>query len=270
MKHNILLNIREHIYQWEMDLFRCNNEMANKIALFDLDNTLIVGDIGEAVFVQLLISGLKSHISWEKYKKLRLRDAKLAYVEIVKAMSGLNSEYVIQITRNLLKSNYEYLIYDGDKIKIPKQNTIMREIINMLQNMDYKIYIISASNDVSVKVTASMFFHISSEFTFGIKSVVHNGKLTDEIIEPVPVGFGKVQLYNFLIGKSLPFIVASDSELDLPLFELCDNGGIALIVGENKSLIKKVKRIIKPDVNLINIPVIQENNNPSEFSFCNI
>ncbi len=254
MKIEILSYVREYIKQWETDLFRSHKTGINKIALFDLDNTLIVGDIGDAVFAQLLILGLKSHISWEKYKKLRLQNPQLAYVEIVRAMSGLNPEYIIQLTRNLLKSNADYLIYGGDKIKVPKPNTILQEMVKVLKKLDFKIYIISASNDISAKVTGSMYFNISPEFIFGIRSVVHLGKLSDEIIEPVPVCFGKVQLYQLLNSNALPFIVASDSELDLPIFELCDSGGIALIVGGNKSLTKRVKSVIKPNVKVFNIP----------------
>lgn len=254
MEYKIISYVREYIHQWDMDLFRRDIPKENKIALFDLDNTLIVGDIGDAVFAQLLLLGLKSHISWKQYKKLSVQNPQLAYVEIVKAMSGLESEYILQLTRNVTKSNSEYLFIGGDKIKIPKPNPILQEMLKMLKSLGFKIYIISASNDISAKVIGSIFFHISPEFIFGIKSIVKNGKLTDQIMEPLPIGSGKLELYHILNGNRLPFIVASDNELDLPLFTLCDAGGIALVVGGNKSLTKKVKKVVKPNVQIINIP----------------
>ena len=42
---------------------RESGEPKDKIAVFDLDNTLLIGDIGDAVFAQLLLDKMPIHFS---------------------------------------------------------------------------------------------------------------------------------------------------------------------------------------------------------------
>jgi phosphoserine phosphatase len=226
----------------------------NRIAVFDLDNTLIVGDIGDAVFAQLLEDGFPLPLTWKKYKSLCKENPGSAYVEVVRAMEGVTLEYIIQVSKRVLQSNRDFLICEDDPVRLPKPNLLMQEIIRLLREWHYSIFIVSASNDISAKIAGSVLFDVPINNIAGIKPMVFGRKLTRTVFEPIPVGTGKVAQYRLMAGDHMPMIVATDSALDLPLLDLCDPDGIAIIVGENQDLYEEAKRELPLTIQLHQIP----------------
>jgi phosphoserine phosphatase len=226
----------------------------NRIALFNLDNTLIVGDIGAAVFAQLLVDGFPLSLSWKEYQGLFKENPSSAYTEVVRAMEGVTLEYVNQVSKRVLRSNHKFLVCEGERVRLPKPNLLMQEIVRLLRERHYTIFIVSASNDISAKIAGSVLFDVPINNIAGIKPMVIDKKLTRNVLEPIPMGIGKVAQYRLMSGDSMPMIVATDSELDLPLLHLCNPDGIAIIVGQDRELYEIAKRELSLTVHLHRIP----------------
>ena len=214
----------------------------SRIAVFDLDNTLLVGDVGNAVFAQLLSEGVPLSLTWPEYQQIIQEDPSTAYMEAVRALNGLSLDYLIKTTKSILALSSDTITYNGMEVPVPKANQIMHEVVHLLRQWEYTIFVISASNDISAKIAASSLFDIPVNNIAGIKPKIVNGIITSHIVSPIPVGDGKVAQYRILSGDCMPMIVATDSELDWPLLQMCDPDGLAILVGENESLYAKAKK----------------------------
>lgn len=229
----------------------------NKIAVFDLDNTLIEGDIGEAVYAQLAADGVPLMVTPDIYRVLLEIDRNRAYEESVRALEYVSVDTVIEATRKVMRSTEASLEFGSDVVPVPRPNMLMKELVRLLRFLDFTTYVISASNDVSVKIVASEWFGIPVANAWGIKSVMQKDRFTGDLQQPVPVGEGKVALYHQTINGVLPAVVATDSVLDLPLLQMCDPLGLAFVVGENEELIRAVKETLPFSVNVQVVPSIR-------------
>lgn len=228
--------------------------MRKKIAVFDLDNTLLVGDVGNAVFAELSKGNHPLRFSLAEYRRLVGIDPQTAYVEAVRALGGFSLDYLIQTTKKALFSETDTIFCDGFEIPVPTPNLAMRAVVHLLLDWDYAIFVISASNDISAKIAGSMLFGIPVNNIVGIKTRVIDGRLTDAILSPVPVGEGKVAQYRSLAGDVMPMVVATDSEIDLPLLQICDPDGVAILVGATDDFYAKAQQEFPLTVHLHRLP----------------
>ena len=226
----------------------------NRIALFDLDNTLLVGDIGDAVFAQLLIDGYTLPLSWRQYRSLCKTDPGRAYIEAVQALEGMSTETIVRTSKRILLSEQHYLFCDGDPVQVPKANPILMEVVRLLREWHYLVFVVSASNDFSAKMAGSFLFDIPINNIAGIKPKLFGEKLTSAVLDPIPVGVGKVAQYRLMCGDNMPMIVATDSMLDLPLLQICDPDGLAIIVGDNSELVRKAQEELSETVSIHHVP----------------
>jgi len=226
----------------------------DRIALFDLDNTLIVGDIGDAVFARLLVDGFSLPLTWKEYQRLCKENPRSAYMELMRALEGVTLENIIQVSKRVIQSEQKFLVCEGERVRLPKPNLLMQEIVRLLHDRHYSIFIVSAGFDVSAKIAGSVLFDVPINNIAGINPKVLDNKLTRNILEPIPVGIEKVAQYRLMSGNSTPMIVAIDSSLELPLLHLCDPDGIAIIVNQEPDLYEKAKRELSPTIQLHQIP----------------
>jgi phosphoserine phosphatase len=226
----------------------------NRIALFDLDNTLLVGDIGDAVFAQLLIDGLPLPLTWKEYRSTCKKNPSVAYVDVVRALEGISMEYIIRVSKRLLLSNQEYLYWEGEPVRIPKPNLLMLEVVRLLRDWNYLLFVVSASNDLSAKVAGSVLFDIPINNIAGIKPKLLGDKFTNAVHDPIPIGVGKVAQYRLMCGDNMPMIVATDSMLDLPILQICDPDGTVIIVGGNEELYGKAKEELSQTISIHRVP----------------
>jgi phosphoserine phosphatase len=226
----------------------------NRIGLFDLDNTLLIGDIGDAVFAQLLIDGFTLSMSWKEYRAMCKENPGFAYVNAVKALEGISMEYIIRVSKSLLQSDQDYLYCDGEPVRIPKPNPVMLEVVRLLRDWHYLLFVVSASNDISAKLAGSVLFDIPINNIAGIKPKLLDDKFTKAVLDPIPVGVGKVAQYRLMCGDNMPMIVATDSMLDLPLLQICDSDGTAIIVGGNEALFAKAREELSTTINIYRVP----------------
>jgi len=261
----IPLFIKKKIEKIEELISQNKIKTKRKIAVFDLDNTLLIGDIGEAVFASLkndeqngplTIQQKKIPFSWPEYHNLLKKNKKkLAYKKMVTAMSGIPLKTLVNTTREILNSNKKYLQLEDAQIPIPLPNKIMQSVINLLKSLEYEISIISASNHFSVQIVARELFFIPESNVFGIKSKLKYHKnirsekgeqvLTSKLEKPVSVDRGKIEVYHKWFGSIPPLITAGDSETDISMLNLVDKTGLSIWVGNDQTKYESIKKKMK-------------------------
>ena len=133
-----------------------------------------------------------------------------------------------------MQSEDSYITLSDCHVPIPAPNPAMKELVRILRAVGFIIYVISASNDASAKVAASEWFNIPVGNVFGIRSAIVRDKITSTLQTPIPVGEGKVSLYRKNVGGEMPLIIATDCAMDLPLLQMCDPYGIAILSGDDE------------------------------------
>ena len=206
-----------------------------KIAVFDLDNTLLVGDIGEAVFAGLKLQGYIPGFSWESYRKLLSTNRLEAYRRIVAGMSGLSERSIHKVTLDVLSKRESYVELEKSYIQVPFAHPVMLHVVGQLRSLGYQICVISASNEISARMVAWKLFNIPPFYVYGIRQQLQNGILTDDLLEPIPIDSGKVEVYRKFMGSVDPVITAGDSVLDIPMLQMTDPRGLSIWVGEERT-----------------------------------
>lgn len=249
---------------------RPKEKTSDKIAVFDLDNTLLEGDVGEAVFFQLKIDEKTAPLTvdrkpipftWEDYQGLLAEDDKMAaYTRTVTAMAGIPTETVTDTTRRIVQSNDRFLESGNFRVPVPSPNPVMQALVDYLKSLAYEIYIISASNHFSVRYVARVHFGIRESRVFGMKSRVTDIKdpvsgkkitvLENQLIEPVTVGEGKADTYRNFAGSVPPLITAGDSNTDIQVFNLTDSAGLIIWVGKDDKKLAWVKQQVTQPENV--------------------
>jgi len=226
-----------------------------RFAVFDFDNTCILNDSGEAVLAHLCRNLLlrdpflleeDSELNEEYHKKVfetyhgfsNKNEIINAYFLCAKVFSGFSPEEVRDITKQVIQSEGNQLgTQECYGMTIPHGITLQTqviELIDFLKKEGVAVWIISASQQVSVKTTMDH-FGLSAQL-IGINNEIKDGKFTRTILEPTPVVKGKVLCMRTIIDSaSNPIIVVDDSTTGLPILTTAD---IPVVVGQNNALIK--------------------------------
>ncbi|MCP5054750.1 MAG: hypothetical protein GY940_46730 [bacterium] len=265
-------NLTSRIEKLELEYFRWPAEKkTRKIAAFDLDNTLLVGDIGEAVFIQLkrderiapvTVDETPIPFSWKEYEDLLKEGNKRdAYTRMVSALGGIPASVVTDTTERVMKCGQAFLEAEGVSVPVPYPNPVMYALVDYLYSLNYTIYIVSASHELSVRFVAKEYFGIPGNYVIGMRSQMTESKrngtgnkagpvLTAEVKEPLTVGEGKVHAYRNTVGSISPLITAGDSTTDIPLLNLTHHQGIIIWVGGDEETLEHVNRDITDPKNL--------------------
>jgi len=226
------------------------SKVERKIAAFDLDNTLLVGDIGEAVFASLKQKGYIPGFAWGSYRKLLVSNKAEAYCSVVRAMSGLPERTVHNVTLDLLGRRNDVLELEKSFIPVPFPHPGMVSFVDQLRTLGYQICVISASNEISARLAAWKFFSIPPSYVHGIRQGEQSGILTIELRQPLPIGRGKVEVYRKFVGAIDPLVSAGDSIFDVPLLQLTEPRGMSIWVGEEKGGYESIRQKIGADRNV--------------------
>ena len=259
-----LLKRIEQVEEWFKN--QSEQEFPKKIALFDLDNTLLVGDCGDALFAQLKIDEQENNkpltidnrmipFSWWEYQEVLKTQGKVAaYSQVIQCMAGLPLETLLETSRRVMNSPLEYLEIEGVKIPVPYPHPRMQALLVYLKSLGYEIYIISATNQYTVRYVAKEYFGVPETNTFGMVPSVQNdpqyGKIIgDEIEGPVTVVEGKVEVYKNNIGSVPPLISGGDSTTDIMMLNLTDPNGLIIWVGEDSKELEEIKKeVTHPEI----------------------
>jgi phosphoserine phosphatase len=226
--------LKRQLLETEERLIRASDQKIERIAAFDLDGTLLIGDIGDAVFAYLVLKEHNLKLSWDEYQRLLRTHKSKAYRAVVEAMGGLEIQTVIQATSEVMKLGREYFALGSDRVRSPRPRPLLSEFVSLLHEFRYQVFVISASNHISVQYVAQTWFNIPPSHAYGIQGRIQAGRITSELVEPVPVGSGKAELFKLVSGSKDPLITGTDSRLDLPLLRLTHPQGLSLWVGDDR------------------------------------
>lgn len=233
-----------------------------KIAAFDLDGTLINGDIGESTFCYLKSIGHEFDFTWSEYLELlKTCNHRLAYSKLVTTMQGLLVKVVSNASRRLITSKSDTIFFTENNIDysypIPKQVVEMHNLIVYLKISGWKIAVISASNHISVRAVCEELFKLKPDFIRGIRTEIEvsdnsEDYFTDIIKGQISYGIGKVEVFHQLFGSNaIPLITAGDSAGDIDLMNLTSTDGFALLCSSSTDSNLHLKAKIKSDIQLI-------------------
>lgn len=223
----------------------------NSYAAFDLDNTLLIGDIGEAVFAKLLVKRRLLKPSWRSYQQKMTEDRKEAYVSIVEAMRGLSLEEIIDATHEVLSSSDSFISVEGNSVPIPRPDPLMQSLVVSLQLRGIDVFVVTASTQIAAQVAAWRLFGIQSDHVLGIRSSISGEGSKDAVLgsvkPPIPFAEGKVEMLRNEIGPARPYLTAGDSAQDIPLLQYTSGDGIIIWVDSSSSEFEQLRQGVFKD-----------------------
>ena len=125
-------------------------------------------------FFAPLADGVSLKCTWEEYQSFLSRDVTAAYRLVVESMAGVPIRDVEEATLKILIETSPFIKAGNACVPIPKPHPGLKKFVSLLQKLKYSIYVISASNQISVRIAAEGFFGISPECSFGIESKTIN------------------------------------------------------------------------------------------------
>ena len=189
----------------------------NRIAVFDADGTLWPEDIGFGFF---------------KYqvKKKVIPDILVNYKKKPKTVCSL----MVQNNKGVFFKQYLKWCRDYLKTKPLKVFDFQKKLIEVLRNFNTKIYVVSASCEWLVQESLR-YYKIPVDQVIGVKTQIKEGKITDKLIHPLPVGEGKVKAF-LEKSQNKPFFVSGNTLSDLELLNLskCIKWVVALAKKEER------------------------------------
>lgn len=227
-------------FRWEPSHFSRLSQQISMfpgIACFDFDNTLISGDFGETMMMQLVKEGLHhvkdlesilpeassaknnpdllSDLIWKKYNSiLETAGTEFAY----RWSSFLFSGWSPSDLHNKALEVWKDAIQKKTLFPFPE----MESIISMLLKFNWKIFIVTSSPTTIIQPIAP-FFQISGDSVLGMNLVVENNLTTALIHEPFTYGEGKVRAIENTIGTGID-LAFGDSKNDFPMLKRAKMG----------------------------------------------
>jgi len=229
------------------------NVYRNPYAAFDLDNTLLIGDIGEAVFAAMVKKNIIKNFTWKDYLILLKQNREAGYKKVIEVMNGLELKVLKQITHEIINSESTSIELEGEIIPIPKPNSMMQAIISLLKIKGIEVYVVTASSKISSEIVCWEYFGIPSNNILGASvSTNSKGKIFTDITE-IPYAEGKVTALKRLF-KNKPVITGGDGAWDKYLLDYTTPDGIRLWLGKDKNEYQSIKDSFYNDLHFYKIP----------------
>ncbi len=217
----------------EMFFKNTKNEKGRKIAVFDGDGT-VLGQTPHYLADEAMYSYAVEHPEKnpEVFKEMITQsNVSLPYVQNrVKYISGMS----LQDYRDLGEKYFNK--YYSNKIFKP-----MQALISELKANNFEIWVITASPEGMYQQFLSKALDIPITHVVGIKSVIKDGIITDEIIEPVPQDHGKKWAIESFI-QDVPLFVAGNSRGDKEMIEF--SRGLKMIINPDEHIAHDQKESI--------------------------
>ena len=120
--------------------------------------------------------------------------------------------------------------YYADRIYAP-----MKSLIDLLKQNGFEIWIVSASPEAMYQQFLSKAFGIPITNVIGVKSIVRGGRITAEIVRPVPQDRGKKEAIETFV-QEVPLFAAGNSRGDREMIEF--SRGIRMIINPDEHVEK--------------------------------
>ena len=242
---NIPKNVIDNINQLKLT--------SNSYAAFDLDNTLLIDDIGEAVFAALVKQNLVTDFKWKDYLNLLEKNREAAYKKVIDVMNGLKLNLLKKITHEIIESEDSYIEIEGGKIPIPKPNSIMQSLVSILKSKGIEVFIVTASNKISAEIICWKHFGIPASNVIGAEVETDKNKNISSTVAEIPFAEGKVKALKKRF-KEQPIVTGGDGSWDKFLLDYTKSNGIRLWLGQNKDEYQKMKDEFYKDLSFYHIP----------------
>jgi len=207
-----------------------------KVAVFDCDGTLF-GQSPYYLADEAVFSYASTHYKGENdsisLAKMAVVDSLLhgdnigvGYVKRrIDFLSGLTVEQTETIGRHTFEDKYRFKFYKE-----------MKQLLGNLQEYDFEVWVVTASPEVLYQGFVHDNLGIPKNRILGVKSVISNGIITDQLVYPVTQDEGKVAAIETFI-KADPLFVAGNSRGDLEMMNT--SMGLKVIVNPDDNKIYK-------------------------------
>ncbi|MCB9684449.1 MAG: HAD-IB family phosphatase [Alphaproteobacteria bacterium] len=176
-------------------------------AVFDFDQTILHGDISEALLAELAARRGEPLVA--VYEEACSRDLRTAYVELVHTLVAGRTE---PESRRLAQATFATGVRSG-ALRI---RPAMRELVWALQRLGWEVWVVTASPEVLVQAVAEH-IGVPPNRVVGMRSEVgEDGRYLARVLDPVTFGEGKLQAVRAHVGAD-PTFAAGDSVSDEPM-----------------------------------------------------
>lgn len=199
-----------------------------KVAVFDCDGTVF----GQAPYY-LADEALYDYAD-KKYKNRKDKESrqKMAILDrMVKDGNNVGKPYVedrVHFLSGMTPEEIATLGYDCYMRSYKgKMYPEMKTLISNLKEYGFEVWILTASPEFLYQRFVASELGIPVTHVLGVKGVVKNGVMSDEIIMPIPQDDGKAQVIPTYI-KAVPLIVGGNSRGDMDM--LNESRGLKIVV----------------------------------------
>ena len=232
-------------------LIESRNEKGRKIAVFDGDGT-VLGQTPHYLADECMYQ-------WANDRPEHKPDV----INLLKSQSNVSLPYVqnrIRLIAGMTLQEYRDLGEDCfNKYYTNKIFKPMEELIQILKEENFEVWIVTASPEGMYQQFLSKVFQIPITKIIGVKSVVRNGIITDEIVHPVPQDHGKKEAIETFI-QDIPLFVAGNSRGDKEMIE--HSRGLKLIVNPDEHVAPDQKESISDYAKNNNWLIVKVNDIP--------
>lgn len=207
-----------------------------KVAVFDGDGT-VIGQVPHYLADEALYKYADAHYKGktDKFSKEKMailnrmvkdgNNVGKAYVEDrVHFLSGMTPEDIIELGYNCYLDAYQGKFYPE-----------MKQLIANLKEYGFEVWILTASPEFLYQKFLAEELGIPEVNILGVKSVVVDGKLTNDIVLPIPQDDGKANVIPTYI-KTRPLIVGGNSRGDMDM--LNQSCGLKIVVNPDDKTVR--------------------------------
>jgi HAD superfamily phosphoserine phosphatase-like hydrolase len=206
-----------------------------KVAVFDCDGTLLgqspyyLADEAIYEFAENQFAHKKDSLSMAKMKiinkMLHSDNVSNNYIQLrIDFLSGLTPEEIEQIGKKCFHEKYQNKIYPE-----------MRELLANLEAYNFEIWVVTASPELLYQQFIHENLGIPKNRILGVKSVINNGKVTNQMVYPIPQDEGKANTIQTFI-KERPLLVCGNSRGDMEMMN--ESIGMKLIINPDNERIQ--------------------------------
>lgn len=207
-----------------------------KVAVFDGDGT-VIGQVPHYLADEALYQYADAHYKGktDKFSKEKMailnrmvkngdNVGKIYVEDRVHFLSGMTPEDIIEMGYNCYLDSYQGKFYPE-----------MKQLIANLKEYGFEVWILTASPEFLYQKFLAEELGIPEVNILGVKSVVVDGKLTNDIVLPIPQDDGKANVIPTYI-KTRPLIVGGNSRGDMDM--LNQSCGLKIVVNPDDKTIR--------------------------------
>lgn len=184
---------------------RHRHTQSRKVAVFDGDGT-VFGQVPHYLADECLFQYAKKHPAHrpEIIERMKgLSNVSIPYVQMrVHYFAGQTPEFLRELGQECYERDYRGREYPQ-----------MKRLISLLQDEGFEVWIVTASPEVLYQGFLSETLGIPLTNVVGVKSIVREGRMSEEIVQPVPQDEGKLEAIATFV-QARPLLVGGNSRGD--------------------------------------------------------